>query len=73
MNDSDPVPVILKDLPPKIRGFTCLGSDYNPIIVINSRLTVEQQRDTYLHELMHIIRDDLYNESYDEYGDLWAE
>ena len=40
------VPVVLKDLPVKIHGFVCLGSDYEPIIIINSRLSWEQQQKT---------------------------
>ena len=61
-------PVVLKDLPASIRGFVCLGSDYEPAIVINSSLPVEQQRKTYLHELGHIIRGEIWDENYHEYG-----
>ena len=63
------VPVVLRDLPPNIRGFVCLGSDYNPCIVINSRLTVEQQRRTFDHEMRHIINGEMDDPSYNEYGD----
>lgn len=66
---NDPIPVVLKDLPPRIRGFVCLGSDYNPCIVINSRLSREQQRKTYQHEMAHIRHGDQWNEAYNEYGD----
>lgn len=62
------VPIILKDLPVDVRGFICLGSDYEPVIVINSRLSREQQRKTYEHELLHLRRGDMYNEEYHEYG-----
>lgn len=65
----EPVPVVLKDLPPRIRGFVCLGSDYNPCIVINSRLSREQQQKTYRHEMNHIQHGDQWNDSYNEYGD----
>ena len=65
----DPVPVVLKDLPPRIRGFVCLGSDYNPCIVINSRLSKEQQQKTYRHELKHIENGDMDNLNFREYGD----
>lgn len=61
------VPVILKDLPVKIHGFVCLGSDYEPIIVINARLSRAQQLRTYRHEIRHIKRGDLYNVNYHEY------
>lgn len=62
------VPVILKDLPPHIRGFVCLGSDFQPVIIINSRLSVEQQRKTYKHELKHILSGEIYNPDFHEYG-----
>jgi len=62
------VPIVLKDLPVDVRGFICLGSDYEPIIVINSRLPREQQLLTYDHELLHLRRGEMYNENYHEYG-----
>lgn len=60
-------PVALVDLPSGIRGFVTLGSDYQPCIVINSRMTKEQQQKTYIHEIKHIERGDMYNEEYHEY------
>lgn len=63
----DGIPTILKDLPETIRGFTILGSDYEPIIVLNSRLSREQQRKTYRHELNHILSGQLHDEGYTEY------
>ena len=66
---SDHIPVFLVDLPTTIRGFVTLGSDFSPIIIINSRLSREQQRKTYQHEMNHIRRGDMYNEGYTEYGD----
>lgn len=65
----DDVTVVLKDLPPHVHGFVCLGSDYNPCIVINSRLSVEQQRKTFLHEMEHIVTGQIYDDDYTEYGD----
>ena len=62
------VPIILKDMPVDVRGFICLGSDYEPVIVINSRLSREQQQKTYEHELLHLRRGDMFNEEYHEYG-----
>lgn len=66
---SDHVPVILLDLPTTVRGFVTLGSDFFPIIIINSRLSREQQQKTYKHEMNHIRRGDMCNEQYVEYGD----
>lgn len=62
------VPVILRDLPSGCRGFCCLGSDYQPIIIINQNLTWEQQRKTYRHEMKHIISGEIFDPSYREYG-----
>jgi Zn-dependent peptidase ImmA (M78 family) len=62
------VPIVLKDLPAEIRGFICLGSDFEPIIVINSRLSREQQLRTYRHELQHLRKGEMFNEDYHEYG-----
>ena len=62
------VPIVLKDLPVDVRGFICLGSDFEPIIVINSRLSREQQLLTYRHELRHLRRGEMFNEEYHEYG-----
>ena len=63
----DPVPTILKDLPATIHGFTVLGSDYEPIIILNSRMSREQQRKTYRHEMKHISSGQIYDEGYREY------
>ena len=61
------IPVILKDLPVKVHGFVCLGSDYEPIIVINARLSRVQQLKTYWHEIKHIQRGEMFNMNYHEY------
>ena len=66
---TDRVRIILKDMPTTIRGFVCLGSDYEPIIVINSRLPFEQQQMVYIHEFMHIKNGQIYDDNYIEYGD----
>lgn len=61
------IPVILEDMPPKIKAFCTLGSDYEPLIVLNSRLPIEQQKEAYRHELGHIMRGEMYDEGYVEY------
>lgn len=67
------IPVILQDLPTTVRGFIMLGEDFQPCIIINSRLSREQQKRTYRHELRHLRSDEMFNESYHEYGDtLWG-
>jgi len=66
---TEDIPVVLMDLPTTVRGFVCMGSDYNPCIVINSRLTVEQQRKVWEHEMAHITSGQYDDENYVEYGD----
>ena len=64
---NEDVPVVLMDLPVHVHGFVCLGSDYNPCIVINSRLTFEQQQKTFRHEMEHILSGQIDDDSYTEY------
>jgi len=64
-----PIPVILKKLTGNVRGFCCLGSDFEPIIVINDDLSPEEKRKTYDHEMEHIRKGEIYDAEYDEYGD----
>lgn len=59
--------VILQDLPTSVRGFVFLGDDGEPVIVVNARLTHEQNRKTYKHEKKHIQRGDMFNKNYIEY------
>ena len=58
--------VILQDLPTSVRGFVFLGDDGEPVIVVNSRLTREQNRRTYRHERGHIERNELTDKNYKE-------
>lgn len=60
--------VILQDLPTSVRGFVFQDPDGNPVIVVNSRLTREQNRKTYRHERKHIDRNELNEPTYNEYG-----
>ena len=58
--------VILQDLPTSVRGFCFLGEDGEPVIVVNSRLTREQNRKTYRHERKHIRKNQLTDKNYKE-------
>lgn len=51
---------MLVDLPTKIKGFSKPNDDMTYTIVINSRLSSEQQRKTYDHEMAHILHNDFY-------------
>ena len=59
--------VILQDLPTSVRGFVFQGEDGEPVIVVNSRLTREQNIKTYDHEQEHIRRNELNDTTYNEY------
>lgn len=64
----DGIPVFYENLPTTIHGFTTLGVDYEPIIIINARLPVELQRKAYQHELHHITSGEIWDEEFVEYG-----
>ena len=63
------IPVILLNLPTHIRGFCCLGSDFEPCIILNARLPQEQRARAYLHELDHIRKGELYDAGFTEYAE----
>lgn len=54
--------IIFQDLPIAIKGFTIQCDDIYTI-VLNSRLSYRQNRETVKHELKHITEDDFYSES----------
>ena len=53
--------VVLEDLPCSIRGFTKMDNDGDYTIILNSRMSLETQRRTYLHEIEHIEKDDIHS------------
>ena len=59
--------MILQDLPTSVRGFVFQGEDGEPVIVVNSRLTREQNIRTFDHEQNHIRRNELNEPTYIEY------
>ena len=59
--------VILQDLPTSVRGFVFQGEDGEPVIVVNSRLSREQNVKTYRHEKRHIRRNELNDPTFIEY------
>ena len=58
----DEVIVRLQDMPTKMKGVTLLdeSGDYN--VYINARLSADSQREVLDHEMLHIRRDDFYND-----------
>lgn len=64
----DDRPALMVDLPTSIRGFCFLDDDGEARIVLNARLTHEQNMKTWLHEREHILREELTDPNYHEYG-----
>ena len=64
MNDR---PALLVDLPTSVRGFCYHDDDGEPMIILNARLSREQNRKTYDHECDHIKNGDMYEPTYTEY------
>ena len=60
--------VILENMPTSIRGYVFKDDDGAPVIVLNSRLSREQNRRTYEHERQHIERGEMDETTYNEYG-----
>ena len=58
----------LMDLPTSVRGFCYHDDNGEEFIILNSRLSWEQNRKTYDHEKKHIDRGDMYEPTYNEYG-----
>ena len=58
----------LMNLPTSVRGFVYHDDEGELYIVLNSRLSHEQNLSTYVHELKHIRRGDMDNPNYHEYG-----
>ena len=59
--------VYLADLPTSVRGLCFHDNDGEEYIVLNSRLSREQNQVTYKHEHIHLIRGDMYEPNYHEY------
>lgn len=58
---------LLVDLPTSVRGFCYHDNDGEAFIVLNARLTHEQNMKTFVHEQNHIAAGDMYNAAYCEY------
>ena len=65
MNEKE---ALLVDLPTSVRGFCYHDDDGEAFVVLNARLSREQNLKTYDHEQKHIERGELYEPTYLEYG-----
>ena len=52
--------VQMMNLPIKTKALTTINFDGSYTIILNSRLSYEQQKLCYLHELKHILGNDFY-------------
>lgn len=59
--------VRLMNLPTTVRGFCYHDDDGEEYVIMNARLTHEQNMKTYDHEMHHIENGEMYDESYHEY------
>ena len=56
------IKITLQDMPYHIRSFVKENIDDSYTIIINSRLNIEQQHNAALHEMSHIVHDDLHSD-----------
>lgn len=54
----DNINVLLKNMPTTIRAYTVANTDGSYTVIINAKLSTEQQRLSYYHECSHIINGD---------------
>lgn len=54
----DNINVLLENMPTTIRAYTVSNADDSYTVVINARLSSEQQRLSYYHECSHIVNGD---------------
>lgn len=59
---SDDYCVRVIDLPYEVRGFVALSPDGFANIYLNARLSRDEQRNTFRHELRHVANNDFYSE-----------
>lgn len=64
--------VYFMNLPCRIKGYVSKNEDDTHTIILNSNLSIEQNKQTYVHELNHIENNDfdklIINETEDNHG-----
>ena len=50
--------IILRDMPTTVKAVTVKNEDDTYTILVNSKLNYEQQQESFIHEIMHIINCD---------------
>ena len=64
---SEEIRTILQNMPVSIHGFCFHDDDGQPVVVLNARLSAEKRMKAYRHELEHIERGEMYDQTYIEY------
>ena len=64
----DERPARLMNLPTSVKGICFHDNEGEAYVILNARLTREQNRTTYDHEQEHIDRGDLWDPNYIEYN-----
>lgn len=60
-DDTQGITTELVNLPTSVKGFAKVNKDMTYTIIINARLSIEQQRIAYQHELEHIRKGDFHS------------
>lgn len=58
--------VLFMKLPSRVKGYVCKNEDDTHTIILNSRLSIEQNKQTYVHELKHIENNDFEKSTVNE-------
>lgn len=53
---------VCNELPNRVKGLITVDRDGNHFILINSRLSDEQKSETLRHEMLHLVRNDLFSD-----------
>lgn len=53
---------VCEELPNRVKGLITVDRNGNQFILINSNLSDEMKAETLKHEMLHLVRDDLYSD-----------
>lgn len=65
--DTASIHIVMQDLPPRVRSFVVKDCPDGYCIIVNSRLSLDQQRKAVHHEITHIRCGQVDNDIYNEY------
>lgn len=67
MDEYDEYCTRMENLPTTIKGFCYHDDDGRCYIVLNAKLTNEVNKESYIHEVAHISKEEMYDAGYTEY------